>query len=207
MELGLGCLEETQCDHGASSSSCQVDACLQQRSAAQNWWRACWVLVNKSVYSWAQIPWSCGEDGFAEGKGTAVWIQALGGREPAQAVGDTRRAGTEPRGLVLLVPCWEAAQLIYALLKYCPQSGPIWANWQGSPDCKVQRKMQIEPEEEPAANFSRGSVLRRVRNCRYFPRDGLHVAFSTLHHSFADELHRLVQGAEVKWKLGFVFPI
>lgn len=52
--------------------------------------------------------------------------------------------------------------------------------------------MQIEPEQEPEGNFSRWSVLHQVRSCRYFSYDGLHVTFSTIHHRFTDELHRLV---------------
>lgn len=120
------------------------------------------------------------------------WFTPLGARSQPRQWGDTRWAGTQPSGLVLLVPCWEAAQLTYAPLKYWPQSSPIWANWQGSPVCKEGGEMQREPEQEPEGNFSRWSVLHQVRSCRYFSYDGLHVTFSTIHHRFTDELHRLV---------------
>lgn len=124
------------------------------------------------------------------GEANSRFSSHLGGLGSSPSSGEeSRRAGTWPQGLVLVVPWGEAMQLTYELLKHWPQSSPRWVSLQGSPGCKVWREMQIEPEQEPAGVFSRGPVLHQVRSCRCFPHDGLHMTFSTTHPSFSDELH------------------
>lgn len=60
--------------------------------------------------------------------------------------------------------------------------------------------MQIEPEDEAEANFSRRSVLHQARNCRYFSRDRLYVTFST-------NTTALLMSYTGLWKkFGFTFP-